>query len=135
MNITKPIVLLILDGFGYRTETEDNAIAAANTPNLDALMRDYAFGTIDASERMVGLPRGQFGNSEVGHLNIGAGWVVEQDITRIDVAIENNPLKDNTVLQAAFEHATGHKLHLISFLFEVGVVSYTHLTLPTTFRM
>lgn len=59
MNITKPIVLLILDGFGYRTETEDNAIAAAHTPNLDALMRDYAFGTIDASERMVGLPRGR----------------------------------------------------------------------------
>ena len=124
MNITKPIVLLILDGFGYRTETEDNAIAAANTPNLDALMRDYAFGTIDASERMVGLPRGQFGNSEVGHLNIGAGRVVEQDITRIDVAIENNSLKDNAVLQAAFEHAAGHKLHLIGLLSDGGVHSH-----------
>ena len=124
MNITKPIVLLILDGFGYRTETEDNAIAAANTPNLDALMRDYAFGTIDASERMVGLPRGQFGNSEVGHLNIGAGRVVEQDITRIDVAIENNSLKDNAVLQAAFEHASGHKLHLIGLLSDGGVHSH-----------
>ena len=124
MNITKPIVLLILDGFGYRTETEDNAIAAANTPNLDALMRDYAFGTIDASERMVGLPRGQFGNSEVGHLNIGAGRVVEQDITRIDVAIENNTLKDNAVLQAAFEHASGHQLHLIGLLSDGGVHSH-----------
>lgn len=124
MNITKPIVLLILDGFGYRTEIEDNAIAAANTPRLDALMQTHAFGTIDASERMVGLPRGQFGNSEVGHLNIGAGRIVEQDITRIDVAVEENTLKDNPVLQDAFKHANGKKLHLIGLLSDGGVHSH-----------
>lgn len=124
MNITKPIVLLILDGFGYRTEIEDNAIAAANTPRLDALMKDYAFGTIDASERMVGLPRGQFGNSEVGHLNIGAGRIVEQDITRIDVAVEEDTLKDNAALQAAFEQSAGKKLHLIGLLSDGGVHSH-----------
>ncbi|QJQ52246.1 MULTISPECIES: 2,3-bisphosphoglycerate-independent phosphoglycerate mutase [Vitreoscilla] len=124
MNITKPIVLLILDGFGYRTEIEDNAIAAANTPRLDALMKDYAFGTIDASERMVGLPRGQFGNSEVGHLNIGAGRIVEQDITRIDMAVEENTLKDNAALQDAFKYANGKKLHLIGLLSDGGVHSH-----------
>lgn len=124
MNITKPIVLLILDGFGYRTEIEDNAIAAANTPRLDALMKDYAFGTIDASERMVGLPRGQFGNSEVGHLNIGAGRIVEQDITRIDVAVEENTLKDNAALQTALTQSAGKKLHLIGLLSDGGVHSH-----------
>ena len=124
MNITKPIVLLILDGFGYRTETQDNAIAAANTPRLDALMQSYAFGTIDASERMVGLPRGQFGNSEVGHLNIGAGRIVEQDITRIDVAVEEKTLAQNPVLQDAFTHSQNHSLHLIGLLSDGGVHSH-----------
>jgi len=95
------IVLLILDGFGHRLEGDDNSVLLANTPNLDRLKAQYAYGTIDASERMVGLPSGQFGNSEVGHLNIGAGRVVAQDITRIDMAIENGSLAQNPALTAA----------------------------------
>ena len=119
-----PVILLILDGFGHRTEGEDNAILQARTPHLDRLKRDYAYGTIDASERMVGLPRGQFGNSEVGHLNIGAGRMVEQDITRIDVAIENGNYADNPVLQQAFRLPESATLHLLGLLSDGGVHSH-----------
>ena len=78
MSTVTPVLLLILDGFGHRLEGDDNAILAANTPNIDNLKSRYAYGVIDASEGFVGLPSGQFGNSEVGHLNIGAGRVVQQ---------------------------------------------------------
>ena len=88
MKSVTPVLLLILDGFGHRLDGDDNAIALARTPNWDRLRRDHPYGTIDASERAVGLPRGQFGNSEVGHLNIGAGRIVTQDISRIDLDIE-----------------------------------------------
>ena len=78
-----------MDGFGYRKDARGNAIAAAGTPNLDRLMKKYPHTLIEASGRAVGLPAGQMGNSEVGHLNIGAGRVVYQDITAIDKAIED----------------------------------------------
>ncbi|MDO5685849.1 MAG: 2,3-bisphosphoglycerate-independent phosphoglycerate mutase [Neisseria sp.] len=120
----KPIVLLILDGFGERAEVRDNAVLQANMPMWTRLRREYALGTIDASERMVGLPAGQFGNSEVGHLNIGAGRVVEQDITRIDVAAENGTLAENAVLQRAFAVARDKTLHLIGLLSDGGVHSH-----------
>ena len=87
--LTKPIVLLILDGFGHRLEGDDNSVLLANTPNLDRLKAQYAYGTIDASERMVGLPAGQFGNSEVGHLNINA--IVVRDM----VDLHNRLLQSN----------------------------------------
>lgn len=120
----KPIVLLILDGFGERQDSDDNAISLANTPNLNRLRQEFAVGTIDASERMVGLPTGQFGNSEVGHLNIGAGRVVEQDITRIDIAVENNTLLQNEVLQQAISKSQGHTLHLLGLFSDGGVHSH-----------
>ena len=82
-----PVVLTILDGWGYRAETKGNAIALARKPNYDRLLREYPNTLIRASEHFVGLPDGQMGNSEVGHLNLGAGRVVHMDITRIDAAI------------------------------------------------
>ncbi|HNN87458.1 MAG TPA: 2,3-bisphosphoglycerate-independent phosphoglycerate mutase, partial [Pseudomonadales bacterium] len=78
----KPLVLLILDGFGYREETKDNAIAAANTPVWDKLWRDNPHSLVSGSGLDVGLPEGQFGNSEVGHMTLGAGRVVWQQLTR-----------------------------------------------------
>lgn len=116
-----PIVLLIFDGFGYRTDPQDNAILNAKMPVWTDLCNRYAFGTIDASERMVGLPHGQFGNSEVGHLNIGAGRVVEQDITRIDLAIEENRLPENPVVQTL---AQQHSVHILGLLSDGGVHSH-----------
>ena len=86
MKIT-PVLLLILDGFGYSEETDHNAIAHAHKPNWDRLWRDYPHTLICTSELSVGLPQGQMGNSEVGHLNIGAGRVVYQELTRVDAAI------------------------------------------------
>lgn len=123
MSLIHPIVLLILDGFGHRTEGEDNAVLLANTPHLDRLRNQYAYGTLDASERMVGLPAGQFGNSEVGHLNIGAGRVVPQDITRIDMAIEDGSLAKNPALTAAWQ-APNKTVHLIGLFSDGGVHSH-----------
>src|SRR4029078_5213322 len=85
--VVRPVVLLILDGFGERPPAPDNAIANASMPDWRQLLATVPHTTIDASELRVGLPEGQMGNSEVGHLNIGAGRVVYQDYTRIDVAI------------------------------------------------
>ena len=125
-----PVLLLILDGFGHRLEGNDNAILLANTPNWDRLNKTYASATIHASEQFVGLPAGQFGNSEVGHLNIGAGRVVAQDISRIDSDVANGKLKDNPVLHAAMQAAIAHQsaLHLLGLVSDGGVHSHeTHL--------
>ena len=84
----RPVVLCILDGWGYRPETDDNAIALAATPVYDRLMETCPQALLKTSGTAVGLPGGQMGNSEVGHLNLGAGRVVDQDIRRIDAAIE-----------------------------------------------
>lgn len=84
----RPVLLCVLDGWGERKETEDNAIAQAHTPVWDRLNASCPRGRLDASERHVGLPAGQMGNSEVGHMNLGAGRVVLQDLPRIDEAIE-----------------------------------------------
>ncbi|MDF7675938.1 2,3-bisphosphoglycerate-independent phosphoglycerate mutase [Neisseriaceae bacterium ESL0693] len=123
MPLTKPIVLLILDGFGHRTDGDDNAVLLAKTPCLDQYRHQYAYGTIDASERMVGLPVGQFGNSEVGHLNIGAGRIVPQDITRIDMAIEDGTLAQNPVLQNAW-NTPNKTVHLLGLFSDGGVHSH-----------
>ena len=85
----KPIVLLILDGFGHSDNHEHNSISKASTPNWDSLNKECANILINASESYVGLPSGQMGNSEVGHLNIGSGRVIHQDISRINLSIEN----------------------------------------------
>lgn len=121
-----PILLLILDGFGHRLEGEDNAILLANTPNWDRLCQQYAYATIEASEQFVGLPPSQFGNSEVGHLNIGAGRIVQQDITRIDNDVEQQVLGNNPVIQAVLNTAILQKcvLHVIGLISDGGVHSH-----------
>src|SRR5438132_12772903 len=89
------IILIVLDGFGCRKERDYNAIAEADTPRFDELFRDCAWTTLDASGLAVGLPAGQMGNSEVGHLNIGAGRIVDQDIVRITKAVDHHELEKN----------------------------------------
>src|SRR3546814_395973 len=97
MKVT-PVLLLILDGFGYSEDTTDNAILQAHTPNWDALWKNYPHTLINASESFVGLPHGQMGNSEVGHLNMGAGRVVFQDLERINRAIADGDFFKNPFL-------------------------------------
>jgi 2,3-bisphosphoglycerate-independent phosphoglycerate mutase len=122
----KPIVLTILDGWGYRPETHGNAIALARKPNYDALLRDYPNTLIRASDHHVGLPDGQMGNSEVGHLNLGAGRIVRMDMTRIDSAIMDSSLFTDPTLLAAINVALekGSALHFIGLLSDGGVHSH-----------
>ena len=122
----RPVVLTILDGWGYRPETANNAVALARKPTFDQLMKDFPNTLIQASEKFVGLPAGQMGNSEVGHLNIGAGRIVQMDITRIDVMVAENTLKDNEQIQASFAYAreNGRALHLLGLVSDGGVHSH-----------
>ena len=121
-----PLVLIILDGWGYRAETNANAIALARKPNYDALLRDFPSTLVHTSGRYVGLPAGQMGNSEVGHLNIGAGRVVYMDITKIDVMIEKGELFSNPALMSAMKNARsgGRQLHIFGLLSDGGVHSH-----------
>jgi len=125
MNIT-PVLLLILDGFGYREDSDSNAILAARKPNWDKLWHDYPHTLINASEKFVGLPSNQMGNSEVGHLNIGAGRVVYQDLSRVDVDIEDGSFYTNSALSSAVELAkkNGSALHIMGLLSPGGVHSH-----------
>ena len=119
----RPVILIILDGFGYRESAPDNAITLAKKPVWDALWRDCPHGLINASEQYVGLPKGQFGNSEVGHLNLGAGRVVYQDLTRVDHALETGEFQTNAALVAACETAKHNDstLHVLGLLSSGGV--------------
>lgn len=121
-----PVILTILDGWGYRAESHGNAIALARKPNYDKLLREYPNTLIRASEHFVGLPDGQMGNSEVGHLNLGAGRVVRMDITRIDGAIASGEFfEDSTLLKAMHVAAQeGRALHLIGLVSDGGVHSH-----------
>jgi len=126
----KPLVLVILDGWGYRAETKANAIALARKPNYDRLLREYPNTLIHTSGQYVGLPQGQMGNSEVGHLNIGAGRVVHMDSTRIDLMIQNGDFFSHPALIAAMKHARsgGRRLHIFGLVSDGGVHSHiTHL--------
>jgi len=125
MSRPKPLVLIILDGWGYRAETNANAIALARKPIYDRLLREYPNTLIHTSGPYVGLPQGQMGNSEVGHLNIGAGRIVHMDITRIDLMIQNGELFSDPVLLEAMKHArTGERrLHLFGLVSDGGVHS------------
>jgi 2,3-bisphosphoglycerate-independent phosphoglycerate mutase len=122
----RPLVLIILDGFGHRDTTDANAIATANTPHLDKLLEEYPHTFISGSGRCVGLPEGQMGNSEVGHLNMGAGRIVHQDLTRIDLAIENGDFFSNPALVTAMNQAkqTGKAVHVMGLLSPGGVHSH-----------
>ena len=122
----RPAVLLILDGFGTREDAPDNAITRAHAPNWQRLLATCPHTTIDASELRVGLPEGQMGNSEVGHLNIGAGRVVYQDYTRIDVAIRDGEFRFNGALVDAVQTARDAEatLHVLGLLSAGGVHSH-----------
>ncbi|MBA1341746.1 MAG: 2,3-bisphosphoglycerate-independent phosphoglycerate mutase [ANME-2 cluster archaeon] len=126
MNIPKTLILIILDGWGINPEIEGNAIANAATPVMDYLIGKYPNSTLEASGEAVGLPPGQMGNSEVGHMNLGSGRVVYQDITRIDKSIRDVEFFSNNVLTDAVEHALTNvsSLHLIGLLSDGGVHSH-----------
>ncbi len=121
----RPLVLAILDGWGYRAEREANAIAQARKPNYDKLLREFPNTLLHASDHFVGLPDGQMGNSEVGHLNIGAGRVVSMDITRIDAMIANGSFYEHPEIVRAIDRACegGRQLHLLGLVSDGGVHS------------
>ncbi len=122
----RPLVLTILDGWGYRAETANNAIAMARKPAYDKLLSEFPNTLIRASEHFVGLPDGQMGNSEVGHLNIGAGRIVQMDITRIDALIAAGEFGKNPSIVAAMKRARegGRQLHLFGLVSDGGVHSH-----------
>jgi 2,3-bisphosphoglycerate-independent phosphoglycerate mutase len=127
LSITKrPLVLTILDGWGYRAETANNAIALARKPTYDKLLREYPNTLIQASDHFVGLPDGQMGNSEVGHMNIGAGRIVQMDITRIDAAIAAGEFQKDPTIANAMKQARegGRQLHLFGLVSDGGVHSH-----------
>jgi len=124
----KPLAIIIMDGFGISPIKEGNAIAKAKKPNLDRIWKNYPTTTLSASGLAVGLPRGQMGNSEVGHLNIGGGRIVYQDYTRISLAVEDGSIAKNEILIAAMKASKGNRLHLMGLLSDGGVHSHiTHL--------
>ncbi len=121
-----PMVLIILDGWGYRENTDGNAVAAAKTPVMDSLWAAYPHTLIRTSGKDVGLPDGQMGNSEVGHLNIGAGRIVPQELVRISDAVEDGTLQENEALLEVCQTVRyrNSKLHLIGLCSEGGVHSH-----------
>lgn len=124
----RPVALIILDGFGYSPKTAGNAIAQADTPFLDQYYSRYQHTLIEGSGERVGLPCGQFGNSEVGHMNMGAGRIVQMDITRIDDAIATGTFFENPTLCAAIDAGKSSALHLFGLISDGGVHSIdTHL--------
>lgn len=126
MTRPKPAILIILDGFALRAEVTGNAVAQANKPNFDRYWNQFPHTTLEASGQAVGLPEGQMGNSEVGHLNIGGGRVVYQDLTRISKSIEDEAFFDNETFSHAIEHVKKNKskLHLYGLLSDGGVHSH-----------
>lgn len=123
----KKLALIILDGWGYGNPDQSNAIVAANTPFFDSLIAKYPNSTLEASGMAVGLPEGQMGNSEVGHMNLGAGRVVYQELGRIHKAVEDGELASNPVLKEAFEYAKkeNKQVHFIGLVSDGGVHSHT----------
>jgi len=119
----RPVLLVVMDGVGLREETEGNAFKQADTPNLDKLMNENRYAELEASGPAVGLPEGFTGNSEVGHLHLGAGRTIPQRLTRIDNAIENNELKQKKALQQALERAEQNNtaVHLAGIISDGGI--------------
>jgi len=123
--ISGPVVLVVLDGFGVRAEKRDNAIALARTPSFDTFRARYPHTTLAASELRVGLPEGQMGNSEVGHLNLGAGRVVYMDSTRITLAVREGTIARNPVIVEAMDRVRERgAFHLMGLVSDGGVHSY-----------
>src|SRR6202044_888501 len=121
-----PTLLCILDGWGWRADPVDNAIAAARTPNYTKLLAECPHALLQTSGSAVGLPKGQMGNSEVGHMNIGAGRIVAQDLPRIDVAIEDGSLGRRPALLAMIDKAkiTQGAVHVMGLMSPGGVHSH-----------
>lgn len=121
--MNKKVLLMILDGWGIATNPDVSAIDKANTPFVDSLFEKYPHSRLEASGLAVGLPAGQMGNSEVGHMNIGAGRVVYQDLVKINKAVADGDLKDNAILQKAFSSvkASNKKLHFMGLVSDGGV--------------
>src|SRR5512142_24079 len=126
-----PVVLIIRDGWGFADETPDqievfgNAVAMAHTPNNDRMVAEHPHTLMDCSGEEVGLPRGQMGNSEVGHLNLGAGRIVYQDITRIDASIRHGEFFENAAFATLLDRVAARRgrLHLIGLVSDGGVHS------------
>lgn len=126
MKDNKKIMLLILDGWGYGKQDKSDAVENADTPFIDHLLKNYPNSKLEASGESVGLPKGQMGNSEVGHMNLGAGRIVFQELGRINKAIEDGDLKNIDVLNEAFDYAKSEnkKVHLMGLLSDGGVHSH-----------
>src|SRR6516164_7104596 len=116
--IPRPLLLIVMDGYGLNPRTEANAVALATKPNLDRIAREWPHTQLATSGLAVGLPEGQMGNSEVGHMNIGAGKRVLQDFTRVTAAIHDGSFFENPALLGAIQHvkSRGSKLHLAGLL-------------------
>jgi len=124
MRRPKPVVLTILDGWGYSPETKGNAIALARKPNYDSLMKTFPNTLIHTSGPYVGLPEGQMGNSEVGHMNMGAGRIVQMDVTRIDAMIASGEFYRQPLLLEAMQRGRARQLHLLGLVSDGGVHSH-----------
>ena len=126
MTVPVPIILTILDGWGIGEPSAANAVAVANTPNMDRLSATFPMTALTAHNGMVGLPEGQMGNSEVGHLNIGAGRIVYQDYTRINRAVDLGEFAVNPVFNRVMDkvRAAGSRLHLCGLVSDGGVHSH-----------
>jgi 2,3-bisphosphoglycerate-independent phosphoglycerate mutase len=126
MKSPRPVVLCVLDGWGERTERENNAIALANTPVWDRFAKEYPYARLDASEEFVGLPEGQMGNSEVGHMNLGAGRPVLQDLPRIDTAVAGNTVQTIPAFKQFVKtlKTSGGAAHLMGLMSPGGVHSH-----------
>jgi len=126
MDTKKQVALIVLDGWGHREDVHDNAIANAATPFFDSLWNGFPHATLDASEESVGLPQGQIGNSEVGHMTIGAGRVIDTDLVRITKAIRNGSFNTNPAFVAAFDHVRRHgsTLHIMGLVSPGGIHSH-----------
>jgi 2,3-bisphosphoglycerate-independent phosphoglycerate mutase len=130
MQKDKKVMLMILDGWGFGRHDKSNAVEAASTPFFNSLLKEYPHSSLHASGEAVGLPEGQMGNSEVGHMNLGAGRIVYQELGRINKAITDNELKDNQTLTDAFDYAlkNNKNIHFIGLLSDGGVHShFNHL--------
>lgn len=121
-----PTALIILDGFGLREETKGNAVAHANKPNFDRYWNEFPHSTLRADGEFVGLPEGQMGNSEVGHMNIGAGRIVYQSLSRVNISIHEGEFAKNQTFLNAMNHVKekGTNLHIFGLLSDGGVHSH-----------
>src|SRR6185436_5198001 len=124
--MNRKVMLMILDGWGIAKNKKVSAIDAAHTPYINSLYKKYPHSTLEASGLAVGLPAGQMGNSEVGHMNIGAGRIIYQDLVKINKAVEEKELDKNPVLLDAYRYASanGKSVHLIGLLSDGGVHSH-----------